>query len=106
VKGWFKDTLTPETCREHSLTKASLIMVDCDIYSASREALPFCGPLIQDRALLLFDDWGCRSDAGEIAHKEAFEEFLTQYPDLQAEPLPGYFPQSRVFLVRRMAKGS
>ncbi len=58
MKGWFKDTLTPETCREHSLTKASLIMVDCDIYAASRECLRFCEPLIRDRAVVFFDDWG------------------------------------------------
>ena len=39
VKGWFKDTLTEETRRDHTIEKASLIMVDCDIYSSCRRML-------------------------------------------------------------------
>ena len=37
-------------------------MIDCDIYSSARTALDFCGPLIRDRAVLVFDDWP--GDAG------------------------------------------
>jgi hypothetical protein len=101
VKGWFKDTLTAQTRHALKLERASLIMVDCDIYSASRDALFFCEPLIGDAAVIFFDDWGWRSDIGEIGQKEAFDEFLAAFPELSATPLPAYLPQARVFLVSR-----
>jgi O-methyltransferase len=101
VKGWFKDTLTDKTRQEFALKKASLIMVDCDIYSASKDALTFCEPHIRKHAAILFDDWGWRADKGAIGQKEAFEEFLDEHPDLTAEPLPTYRSQARVFLIAR-----
>ena len=102
VKGWFKDTLTEETRRDHTIEKASLIMVDCDIYSASKDALNFCEPHIHKQAVIMFDDWGWREEINEIGQKEAFEEFLAEHPDLTAETMPSYLPQvARVFHVRR-----
>jgi hypothetical protein len=103
VKGWFKDTLTPETVERLSLRKASLIMIDCDIYTASKEALWFCGPLIVDRAVIIFDDWGWRADRDEIGQREAYAEFLDAFPHLTSESLPAYIPQARMFLVTQSA---
>jgi O-methyltransferase len=101
VKGWFRDTLNSETRARLRVAKASLVMVDCDIYSASREALWFCEPLIQDRAVVFFDDWGWRSDKNEIGQREAFDEFLSEFAHFSAQPLPAYLPQARAFLVSR-----
>ena len=106
VPGWFRDTLTPQRLAALPIRKASLIMIDCDTYSASKDALAFCGPLIGERAVLVFDDWGWRSDAGEIGQKEAFEEFLDDHPDLRAEPLEAYIPQARIFLLRRVPQAA
>jgi O-methyltransferase len=102
VKGWFKDTLTQETLDKLNLKKASIIMIDCDLYSASRAALFFCEPLIVDRAVVLFDDWGWREQVGEVGQREAFNEFLEAFPRLTSEPLPSYFEHARVFMVERM----
>jgi O-methyltransferase len=101
TKGWFKNTLTAERRAQLGIEKAGLIMIDCDLYSASKDALWFCEPLIRDQAAIVFDDWGWRSDAGEVGQKEAFQEFLEAFPDLTADERAGYIPQSRVFLVRR-----
>jgi O-methyltransferase len=101
VKGWFKDTLTRDTVDRLGLTKASLIMIDCDIYSSSREALWFCEPLIRETAVIFFDDWGWRSDLNEIGQKEAFTEFMQEFSMFSEEPLPAYLPQARAFLIRR-----
>lgn len=101
VRGWFKDTLNQKTKEVLNIKKASIIMIDCDIYSASKTALTFSFPLIHDHAVLIFDDWGWTADSGIIGQKEAFEEIMEQYPDLTAIPLPNYIPQSRVFLIVR-----
>jgi O-methyltransferase len=101
VKGWFKDTLTEECRTALAIGKASLIMIDCDTYSASRDALRFCEPHIDRHAVVLFDDWGWREEVGEIGQKEAFAEFLAEHRDILAEPMPSYLPQARIFLLRR-----
>jgi O-methyltransferase len=101
VKGWFRDTLTPATRERLGLRLASVVLVDCDIHSASREALAFAAPLIGAHSVLIFDDWGWRADRGEIGQKEAFEEFMAANPALRASPLPAYIPQARVFLLSR-----
>jgi hypothetical protein len=105
IKGWFAETLTPRTVRTLNLRKASLIMIDCDIYSASKEALWFSEPLIDDRAVVLFDDWGWRAKYDQIGQREAFDEFLAAFPTLKAEPLPSYFEHARVFLLTRQRQG-
>jgi len=102
TKGWFKDSLTQKRSTNLGLSKASILMLDCDIYSATAEALAFAGRFIQDEAVLIFDDWGHRSDVGKIGQREAYQEFLAANPTLaEAERLPGYTPYSRVFFVKR-----
>jgi O-methyltransferase len=102
VKGWFRDTLTEETRKTLAIGKASVILIDCDIYSASKEALRFSEPHIGRYAVVLFDDWGSRERKGEIGQKEVFEEFLAENRDISAEPLPSYLPhQAHVFLLKR-----
>lgn len=101
VEGWFSDTLTEETKRRLRLDRAAVIMVDCDLYSASKEALAFAAPLIRDRAVILFDDWGWTEERGDIGQKEAFVEFCDEHPDITATELPSYLRQARVFGLRR-----
>jgi hypothetical protein len=76
-------------------------MIDCDIYTASKDALAFCAPHIGRYAMIFFDDWGWPQERGEIGQKEAFEEFLTAHREISAEPMPSYLPQARVFLLKR-----
>ena len=101
VKGWFKDTCTAATKASLSLEKASVVMVDCDIYSASRDVLRYVEPLIQDHAIVICDDWGSRSSDEQRGQSHAFEEFLREHPELSAQPLASYRPPSRMFLVSR-----
>jgi len=79
IKGWYDDTLTEETKRKHNLQKASIIMVDCDMYSSSKTALDFCSDLIQDVAIIFFDDWGSMNLAERgLGERKAFEEFMSE----------------------------
>ncbi len=78
-----------------NITKASLIMIDCDIYSSAKEFLNFCGPLIEDRTIIFFDDWSQKSQ-GE---GKAFDEFLNENQHIKAEKFGSYKPYGTVFLV-------
>lgn len=97
VPGWFRDTLTPAVRADLRLDRASLILVDCEIYSASRQALAFCAPHIQGQAVVILDDWGAAEERGVPGQREAFEEFLAAQPDLQASEMESYSDSARVF---------
>ncbi|MCP3959947.1 MAG: hypothetical protein GY719_19045 [bacterium] len=99
VKGFFSDTLTLELRQQHSLEKASLIMVDADLYTSSRDALVFCEPLIKDTSVIFFDDWNSTDEEG--GEKRAMRELLEAHPDLEAEEIGTYSPNALSFLVTR-----
>ena len=101
VKGWFSDTCNVETRKRLGLDRVSIAMIDCDIYSATVEALDFVKPMLTEHAVLIFDDWGWMEDKGAKGQKEAFEEFIARHAGWQVSPLPAYRPEARVFLLKR-----
>ncbi|MGH9348602.1 MAG: TylF/MycF/NovP-related O-methyltransferase [Vicinamibacterales bacterium] len=102
VPGWFRDTLNARTIRRHGIRKASIVMIDCDLYSAARDALEFCGPLIGDHALLLFDEYRPYGLDGKLAgERRAFDEFLADWRCFEARPFGSYIRRAEAFLVTR-----
>ena len=113
VPGWFEDTLKPDLARQLGIEKAAVIMIDCDIYSSARTALDFCGPLIADRAVVVFDDWpGDTPKAKSLGERRAFDEFMANNPDLTAEECEPYewegsaHEMGKVFLIARTPRES
>lgn len=99
IKGWFSDTLTNSIITKHNIKKASIIMMDCDLYSSAKEALNFCIPLIKDTSIIFFDDW---SRDWLIGERRAFDEFLKENPHFIAEEMDTYKrsnPYGKIFLV-------
>lgn len=103
IEGWFDTTLTPTLLEQYELRKISVAMIDCDIYSSTATSLNFIEPLIQDQAVIIFDDWYALGLAGKkLGQARAFEEFLARHRDLTAQPLGGYNKNSLIFhIVRR-----
>ncbi len=102
VKGWYEDTLTPELARRIDAGSTGLVMYDCDTYTSTRRALEFSLPLLADRAVLIFDDWGSRSDKNEAGQREAFQEVVLDRHKVRATPLPAYGRNPRMFLFERL----
>lgn len=103
IPGWFRDTLHEHTIRQHEIRKASVIMVDCDLYSSAKEALNFCGPLIGDRAFVIFDEWSpYRLEDKEVGERKAFVEFLDEWKCFTAESFGSYTRRAQAFLVSRI----
>jgi O-methyltransferase len=104
VPGWFSETLNENTRQTHSIAKASVIMIDCDLYSSTREALRFSMPLIADEALVLFDEWTIsRMPDKTLGEKRAFHEFLEEHSNFTAVPYGQYAKRSQAFMVTRTA---
>lgn len=103
VPGWYEHTLTPATAERIGLEKASVIMVDCDLYSSAIACLRFSEPLIYDEAVLVFDDWHAGGLAERnLGERRAFEEFLAETPSIEViGELEPYSDTSAIFHVQR-----
>jgi hypothetical protein len=99
VKGWFSDTLNIQTTEKFNIRKVSVIMIDCDIYSAAKSALDYSLPFIIDYAVIFFDDWVDDITFGEY---KAYAEFLNENNYLKSESLGTYEPTGRIFLVTNL----
>lgn len=56
-KGFFETTCTAENMEKLNLRKASIIWLDADLYSSTKDVLKFVTPLLQDGTIIIFDDW-------------------------------------------------
>ncbi len=103
IKGFYSDTLKSDLVAELNIKKAGIIMIDCDMYLSTRDALNFCKPLIKDRAIIIFDDWLPALSANNLGEKKAFDEFLEKNKNLKATEFDHYSYKNRetgiVFLV-------
>jgi O-methyltransferase len=104
TKGWYCDTLKPQLIQQYQIQKASVIMVDCDLYSSTCDVLRFCQPLIQGPTIIFFDDWDTNQLAQKnLGEKRAFDEFLQANPDYTVEEFGGYDDHSNGFIVTPIA---
>lgn len=73
-KGWFSETLPPWSLK-YAGHAISLLRVDCDIYSSTKEAFDVLGPMLRPGSWILFDE--LIGYQGWQDHEyRAFEEFL------------------------------
>ena len=49
--------MTDERRQALQIERASIIMIDCDLYASTKDALRFCSPAIQGSCVIFFDDW-------------------------------------------------
>jgi hypothetical protein len=100
VKGYYDATLTDQRRTDLRIQRASVIMVDCDLYQSTIEALRFCQPAIVDQSVILFDDWYPLADQG-LGERKAFEEWLAGDATLRASELFDFPFHGKAFVVRR-----
>ena len=103
IKGFFEQTLTEDVARR--IKRASVIMVDCDLYRSTVECLAFSDSLMKDETVVCFDDWYPLSERN-MGEKRAFDEFLATRSSLRSTPLPSYAESARTFILTRAATSS
>jgi O-methyltransferase len=81
VAGWFENTCTEETISRFGIKKASIINVDCDLYSSAKTALDFVKPLLTDGTIIIFDDWYCFRGNPNLGEQRAFNEWKATMTD-------------------------
>ena len=81
VNGWFDKVLNSELRNSLDVFKASVILIDSDLYSSARFALDFITPFVQDGTIVLFDDWFCFGGSPFCGERRAFSEWLKKNPN-------------------------
>jgi len=99
VKGYFGDTLTQDNSQLNDLEKISVALIDCDLYSSTREVLEYIQPRLIKTAVLIFDDWDCFDKDDDRGQRRAFREFLAQQDHFKAKKFISYGNYGQSFIV-------
>ncbi|NNC98726.1 MAG: hypothetical protein HKN85_00955 [Gammaproteobacteria bacterium] len=87
VEGYYEESLTESLHDQHEFKPAAVVLLDCDYYSSTVEALNWLDRYLSDGCILLFDDWFSYGDDDQLGQPKAFEEFLQRRKDCKAEQL-------------------
>ena len=96
IKGFFQDTLkkNPEN---YDIKKARVIMIDCDLKSATLLALNFSKDILQKGTIILFDDYIFYKGDQSKGEYAALEEFKKQNPQIKFREAFEYGYGSKAF---------
>lgn len=92
VPGFYDRSLTEAVRRQHNLTQAAIINVDCDLFESTVPVLEFVRPLIVDGTVISFDDWFYYKGHPRRGERGAFEMWLAKYPEIVASELCTSYP--------------
>jgi len=87
VEGFYEDSLTEELHAQENFRSASVVLLDCDYYSSTVEALAWIDRYLVDGTILLFDDWFSYGDDDQLGQPKAFEEYLEKHSNYKSEHL-------------------
>ena len=101
IKGYYSDSLTESLRGDHQFKKAGVVLLDCDYYSSTKEALDWILPYLKDKTILLFDDWYSYGDSNELGQQKALEEFLVKHSQFKVEPLSEFIEHGKSFILQK-----
>ncbi|HYG64689.1 MAG TPA: TylF/MycF/NovP-related O-methyltransferase, partial [Thermoanaerobaculia bacterium] len=101
IEGFFSDSLTEELKRRLPFRPAGVVVLDCDLYSSTQEALSWMSGLLGATTVLLFDDWLSFGGTPDRGQPLAFREFLERHPGLHSEEGWDFANNGRTFVVTR-----
>ncbi len=99
IPGWFNETLTNDTKMKLSIKKASVIMVDCDLYESTVPVLNFIVDYLQDGTIIVFDDWFCFRGNPNRGEQRAFREWLKRNPSIKVSEYHKYGAEGISFII-------
>jgi len=76
IEGYFNEIFIPSN--SIPVQKASIIMIDCDLYSSSKTALSFCTSFIQEGTVLILDDYNFFKADPNKGERKALREWLNE----------------------------
>jgi O-methyltransferase len=106
IEGYFKDTLNETTRAAYRMTKASVVLLDSDLYESAACALEFLQDMLVDEGILIMDDWNAFDGDEARGERRAMAEFLQAHPEWTAEPWFRYGSYGQVFVMHHTRTGN
>jgi O-methyltransferase len=75
-EGWFQESCIRFLQENPTPRKASIIWLDCDLYSSARDCFPLISELLQDGTVLIIDDWFSNKGSPFHGVQKAFYEWI------------------------------
>jgi len=101
IKGYFETTLSEKTRSQYGMRKASVVLIDCDLYESASVALEFLKNMFVDGTILIMDDWNAFDRDESRGERLALSEFTQTNPHWVAEPWFPYGRYGQVFVMHR-----
>lgn len=101
IKGFYKNTLLKKPI-DYGITKARVIMIDCDLKEPTTLALNFVKEILQKGTIILFDDYIFYKGDEKKGEHGAFEEFKAKNPSIKFRPAFEYGYGSKAFIVTKI----
>ena len=101
IEGFYDDTLVEELKKNLATRHASVVMIDCDLYSSASTVLGWLEGLIIDKTIVIFDDWYSFTEGEELGQQRALKEFQQRNKHLVFEPRLEYERSGKMFLVHK-----
>jgi hypothetical protein len=103
VPGFFDKSLTATKAQELGIAPKSLsvVRIDCDLFDPTMSVLDFITPLLDDGALIYFDDWRlCRADP-TVGERGAVLKWLDANPGFELVDFHSIHWQHQWFIFHR-----
>lgn len=99
VPGFYDQTLNTETKQRLGLKRASLVLIDCDLYESTVPVLEFITDLVGQGTIIIFDDWYRYKGRPDKGEQRACREWLEKNPQFELVQYWQQGPQAVAFLV-------
>ena len=86
VKGYYEKILNNELRKKLNLKKIKAVYIDCDLFSATKTALDWITPCLQDGTVLMYDDWFLCQNREDIGEQGATKQWLKENPKIKLTP--------------------
>jgi O-methyltransferase len=88
------------------MNRASVVLLDSDLYESAAQALEFLRDMLTDPAILIMDDWNAFDRDDGRGERLALAEFLRAHAEWTAEPWFHYGTYGQVFILRQRPDGN
>lgn len=90
VPGYFEDTLKGKTAKDLGVTKARVVLIDCDLKDPATLCLEFLTPILQQGTVLIMDDFFSYRGDEKRGVAGSFNEFCERHPHIKWRKLHDY----------------
>jgi hypothetical protein len=101
VEGFYEDSLRDTKPADLGLQAASVVWIDCDLYSSTVCVLDFVTEVVVDGSVLVFDDWHCFRSRSDRGQQKACAEWLERNPAITLVPYRNFHWAGTSFVVNR-----